>query len=181
MPFHPTASSHIAVVVVGPDDEVLPAQGPAPDPVGAGQLLAEGVVVVLGAQAAQQPHAEGRLEVAALPAAAHVRERAGSVPVEDVLQPGGDLVQGLVPGYFLEAVADPLQGVGQPVGVVLVMDDVQPLAAGVALAAGVFLVRPHLDHAVVGDLDFEAAVLRAEHAARFVPLGHPYLPGVVRK
>ena len=99
--------------------------------------------------APQEPQAEPGLHVAALGAAAHVGQGPGAEAVHHGPHFPGDFVQGLVPGNRLERPVHLFQGLGEAVLGILVVEDVQPLAAGIPAAAGVLLVRQDLDHPVV--------------------------------
>jgi hypothetical protein len=135
--------------------------------------------MVLGAQSAQQAHPESRFEVAALPSAAQISKRPGTVGVHEGTEFFGDLSDGLVPGNALEFPVHLLQRMVQPLAVVLVEGHVQSLAAGIPFAAGVILIRPHLDHPVVLHPYFKAAVLRAQHAGSFIPFAHGCSFGII--
>ena len=85
---------------------------------------------VQGPEAAEQPKPEGDLEVAALPAAAHAGHGPGAVPVHGRPELLGDLADCLIPGDLVEVGTRPLQGPGEPLGVVPVVRDISPRAAG---------------------------------------------------
>jgi hypothetical protein len=60
-------------------------------------------------------------------------------------------------------------------GMVLVAVNIQSLAAHIALAARVVLVRSNFDHFIVFHLDFKSAVLGTQYAGCFMPLIHDAL------
>ena len=93
---------------------------------------------------------------------------------DDALDLRCNLVNGLVPGNPLETAPHALQGVFEPVGMVLVPGDVQSLAADISLALRIRLVSPHFHDPVVFNFDLQAAVLCAEDASRFVNLRHGF-------
>ena len=87
--------------------KVLSAEHAAVNPEHAGKFLGQGAVVILGTEPPHQPHAESRLKMTALAAAAHVGEGAGAVLIDDAFEFAGDLVNGLIPGDTLETVSHP--------------------------------------------------------------------------
>ena len=73
----------IRVIHVGLIVQVLaPVRAPA-DPEGTGEFLCQSAVLILRTQSSHEPYAEGRLEVAALSAGAHVRKRARTILADD--------------------------------------------------------------------------------------------------
>jgi len=150
---------------------LLAVRSPA-NPEGAGKFLRQRAVLVLRAQAPHQTHAESRFKMTALSAAAHVGKRAGAVFVNDALELRCDFIDGLVPGDPLEFVPDFFERIFQAVGVVLVIGDVQTLAADIPFAFGVGFVASNFDDAVVFHFDFQTAVLRAEDTAGFKYFSH---------
>ena len=88
---------------------------------------------------------------------------------------GGDFIESLVPGYGGESSGCFLKRLSQPSGVMLVQVYIHPLAAGVAPAPGIGLVRADLDDPVILDLKMETAVGVTKTTARLVP-GHGRLP-----
>jgi len=158
---------HVGLVV-----QVLASVRASDHPEGAGEFLRQRSVMVLRPQSAQEADAEGRFEMAALRAGSHVGERARAVLFDDIPQTVGDFADGLIPGNPFELSADFFQRIFEPVGVVLVIGDVQALAADVAFAFGIGFVRPDFDDAVIFDFDDETAVLCAQDAAGFEKDAH---------
>ncbi len=122
--------------------------------------------------------------MAALPAAAHVGKRTRTILVNNTFEFGGDFVDGLVPGNPLKFIPDFFQRIFQPVGIVLMIGDMQTLAADIAFAFYICLVALHFNDAVRFHLDFQAAILCAEDTAGFMNLSHncsfspAFCPGV---
>ena len=83
----------------------------------------------------------------------------GSRPVfiQDASQFVCNLTDRLVPGYPFKPIPHPFQRIKQAVGMVLVIADIQALAAGVALAVQVVLVAPAFDDLIVFDANFQPA------------------------
>jgi hypothetical protein len=57
-------------------------------------------------------------------------------------------------------------------GMVLMVSNLQPLAAGITLAARVVFIRPNLEYFVVSHLDFQPAVLGTQYTGCFMPRVH---------
>jgi len=176
-PVPPQNEKDIRLVHVGLVVQVLAPMSAAAHPECTREFLRQGAVVILRTQPFHEPYAEGRLEMAALPAAAHIGERARAITADDAFQASRDFINSLIPGNPFKCVPDPFQGVFQAVGIVLVVCNVEPLAAAVAFASDIGLVRPNLDDAVVFHFRFEPAVLRAEDTAGLVNCTHetPFL------
>ena len=170
---------HVRMLLVGTGTGSLGPVRLALNPELPRQFLRERVVVVLPSESSQQRSEEGAPEMGAQTQAAHERQRPRTMGVHHFLQAGRDLGVGLLPGDSLEAVAHPLQGVGEPVGMVLEMRDRQPLPAGVPLTAGGVLVGSHLRDAVALRPNLQAAVGRAERTGRLLPVVHDSLLSIV--
>ena len=61
---------------------------------------------------------------------------------------------------------------GQTLGMVLMVGNLQALAADISLAAGIVLVRSNLGDLIVFQLDFKPAVLGSHHTGCFMPRVH---------
>jgi hypothetical protein len=85
----------------------------------------------------------------------------------------GDFADSLVPGYPLEVVPHPFQGIENPVCIVLVICHIEPFSADVPLTPGIVLVGADLDDPVVLDLYLQTAVLATERTIRYFP-GHDF-------
>ena len=83
-----------------------------------------------------------------------------------------DFIDGLIPGYGIKSLSVFLQGVRQPVGMVLMVPDVQPLAAHISLAAGVVLIPANLGNLIVLHSNLESAQIASQYTRCFLPLGH---------
>jgi hypothetical protein len=64
---------------------------------------------------------------------------------------------------------------GKALGMVLMVGNLQTLAADIPLAARIIPVRSNPDHFIVLHPDFESAVLGAHHTGCFMPLVHVVL------
>lgn len=95
--------------------------------------------------------------------------------LHNLLESGCDLIHGLVPGDALKLASHTFQGILKPICVVLVVRDVQPFAADVALASCVLFIPLDLDDAVALDLHFKAAVLGTKDTAGFACYSHSFL------
>jgi hypothetical protein len=90
--------------------------------------------------------------------------RVAAVTLLDVGEALGGQVERLVPADLREAVADLLERVAQPVGVVLQLGEGHALRADVAAAERILLVAADLEHPLAVVLDLEPAERLAEHA-----------------
>ena len=141
-------------------------------PEGARKFLRQSAVLILGAQASHQAKAEGRFEMATLPAASHVSKRARAILADNAFEFGSYLIYGLVPGDTLKTFSHALQRIFESVGVMLMISDVHALTAEIALAFDIGLIRLHFDNAVVFRFHFQTAVLRTEDTAGFMNRSH---------
>ena len=92
--------------------------------------------------------------------------------IDHSLELPADFIDCLIPGYGFEFLSVFLQGVRQPVGMVLMVPDVQPLAAHIPLAAGVVLIPANLDDLIALHSNLEPAQIASQYTRRFLPLGH---------
>ena len=100
--------------------------------------------------------------MATLAASAHIGEGPRPMRLHDVLELGGNFVEGRIPGDAFETIPDAFEGVLQPLGVILKIGNVGALSAEITLRAGAFPVAPNFgDPASLGH-DFEAAVQAAQ-------------------
>ena len=96
--------------------------------------------------------------------------------VDDGGELPGDLFDGPFPGYLLKYVTHPFERMHEPIGVVLMIGDIQSLAANVTLATGMVLVAANLDDSIVFNPHFQPAEIRTEDTACFFPIhGSRYL------
>ena len=119
-----------------------------------------------------QPHAEGRLEMAALSAAAHVGKGARTILADDAFQFGRDFINGLIPGDSLKSYPRPSSKD---------ISDGRHCAGDRRCSCPCGRNSPrffrwtcllYLDDAVVFHLDFEPAVLGAENTTGFICFSH---------
>ena len=83
-----------------------------------------------------------------------------------------DFIDGLIPGDGFESLAVFLQGQRHAIGMVLMVPDVQSLAAHIPLAAGIALIPANFDDLIVLDPNLESAEIASQYTRRFLPLGH---------
>jgi hypothetical protein len=60
----------------------------------------------------------------------------------------------------------------QSLVVMLMVNDIEPFAANVALAARIVLVRPNFCHPIIFNQDFKPAVLGTQDTPGFMPFAH---------
>jgi hypothetical protein len=72
-------------------------------------------------------------------------------------EPNRDLVYGLVPRNPFKPFLHPFQRILQAVGMVLVIADIEPLAADIPLAVQIVLVAPAFDNLIILDANFQPA------------------------
>jgi len=130
--------------------------------------------MITGTQSAHQAYAESRFEMTALTASAHIREGFGTVLTDNFLQFHRNFIKGLLPGNPFEFVSDPLQGILQTIGIVLVIGDVQTFPADISFTLNVALVTLHLHDAVIFHFDLQAAVLRTKDASGSMSGSHNF-------
>ena len=118
-------------------------------------LAADGVLVAGAERRHQRARPQRAADVEADRVAEELSDRAATVDVDQCAQPGGDVVERLLPGDLLELprrrTGHPAQRVQHPVGVVLDLREGQPLGAGVPPAQRVLVVGPQRDQAAVLD------------------------------
>ena len=90
----------------------------------------------------------------------------------DAFKFGRNFFNGLVPGNFFKLVPDLFQRMSESVGVVLIVLDVQPLAADIAFAARIVLVPLDFSYTVVLYADFQSAYVASQYTGCFFPIGH---------
>ena len=87
----------------------------------------------------------------------------------DAFKFGRNFFNGLVPGNFFKFVPYLFQRVSEPVGVVLIVLDVQPLAAGITLRAGIVFVSANFNYTIVLDLDLKPTDISSQYTRCFFP------------
>ena len=140
----PDGHDHVRMVLVRDHVAVLAAEHPSAHPEVSGELLRERAVVIARAEAFHEGRAEARLEVASLPAPAHVHVGARAVLFHDGCDLFRDLRDRLLPGYPDKSPVRLFQGMREAVRVVLMPGHIGALDAHVALAARIGFIAPDL-------------------------------------
>jgi hypothetical protein len=82
----------------------------------------------------------------------------------------GYLLNSLFPGYFLKSVSHLFEGMHKAVGMVLMIDDVQSLTAGVTLRAGIVLISTNFNYMIVLDSNLKPTEICSQHTRCFFPI-----------
>ncbi len=118
------------------------------------------------------PRSESSLHVTALGASSHVCQAARTVRVDQFAHLCGDFIDGLVPGNRFELIAHPLQRLGQAVCGVLMIENAESLAAGIALTARIRFIGFYFGHTIVFDKYLKPAILCTQYTTGFMPGTH---------
>ena len=92
--------------------------------------------------------------------------------IHNVFEPGRDLVYGLVPRNPFKPIPRTFQRIFEAVGMVLVISNIESLAADIPLAVQVVLVAPAFDDLIIFDANFQSAEIDSQNTRCFFPLGH---------
>ena len=152
----PNGKKHICFIEVRCGLKTLVAIGFSIGPISAGQLLSQSVIKILRTQTSKHINGKDTLRYTTDCTAPHKGKRTRSVFVYYGGEFFGYFIYSLVPGYFLKCVPYFFQGMHEPVGMVLVINDIKPFPAGITLSARIVLISTYLDYTIVFDPDFKA-------------------------
>jgi hypothetical protein len=79
--------------------------------------------------------------------------------IDEIPQFVRDFIHSLIPGYFMKSISRTLQRNGQPILGILVIGNIEPFSADIALTPRVVFVRPDPSDPVIVNQDFQSAVL----------------------
>jgi hypothetical protein len=91
------------------------------------------------------------------------------MPLQDLSQSFGYLGQGFVPAQFPKLAVLSLQRAHQPLMVVLIMGNLETLAADIALGSRVGLITSNFDDPVIFNHNLQSTALEAETATGLLP------------
>lgn len=95
----------------------------------------------------------------ALRTGTQIGQTSGAVGINYIAHPGGNLYCDLIPGDRFKTLTNPLEGRSQTTVLILVIEYLHRLTAGISFTAWIILVRFHLHHPAVFHQDFQAAIL----------------------